>query len=132
MRAFFQKHRQIIDYLFWGAATTAVNYLVYFLLTRLLFLNTVPANVIAWAISVIFAFWVNRAFVFHGEGNLFSEFFLFTGGRVFSGVLETGILWLFVDILRFHDMLVKVITGVVVVILNYIFSKFIIFVKRGK
>ena len=129
MRAFLKKYRQVIDYLFWGAATTGVNYIVYFLLTRVFLVGTVPANIAAWAVSVIFAFLVNRAFVFHGKGNPFKEFALFTGGRIFSGALETGILWLCLDILAFHDGLVKIFASVIVVILNYIFSKFI-FKKR--
>lgn len=132
MKNLLIKYRQVIDYLFWGAATTVVNYIAYFLMTRALQLGAVPANIVAWAVSVIFAFWVNRAFVFHGEGNPVKEFLLFTGGRVFSGVLETGMLWLFVDILHFNDGLVKILASVIVVVLNYIFSKFIIFVKRGK
>ena len=125
MKAWIKKYRQQIDYLFWGVATTAVNYAVYFLLTRLCNLGIVSANVIAWAIAVIFAFVVNRALVFHGNGSLFLEFLLFTGGRIFSGALETGILWLFVDMLLFPDQIVKIIASVIVVILNYIFSKFI-------
>lgn len=132
MRAFFKKHRQVVDYLFWGAATTLVNYLVYFLLTRFLHIDIVFANIAAWAIAVLFAFWVNRAFVFHGNGNLLAEFLLFSGGRIFSGALETGILWLFVDTLHFYDLPIKIFASVIVVILNYIFSKFIIFTKRGK
>lgn len=132
MRVFLKKHRQVIDYLFWGAATTGVNYIAYFLLTRVLSAGTVPANIAAWAVAVVFAFWVNRAFVFHGEGDPVKEFLLFTGGRVFSGALETGLLWLFVDMLRFHDLPVKILASVIVVILNYVLSKFIIFAKRGK
>ena len=131
MRAFLKKHRQVMDYLFWGAATTGVNYIAYFLLTRVLRASTVSANTAAWAVAVVFAFWVNRAFVFHGEGNLAKAFLLFTGGRVFSGALETGILWLFVELLNLYDVPVKILASVIVVILNYIFSKFIIFVKRG-
>ena len=131
MKAFYKKYRQLIDYLFWGTATTIVNYIVYFLLTRVFSSGAAPANIAAWAVAVVFAFWVNRAFVFHGGGNPLKEFFFFTGGRVFSGALETGILWLFVDILRFHDVVVKILTSVIVVIFNYVFRKFIIFAKRG-
>ena len=125
MRAFLRKHRQMIAYLFWGGATTAVNFICYFLLTRGFSADPVSANIAAWAVSVIFAFFVNRCYVFHGEGNIFREFFLFAGGRVFSGALETGILWLCVDILKFHDGIVKIAVAVLVVILNYIFSKLI-------
>lgn len=125
MREFLKKHRQIIAYLFWGGATTVVNFIAYFLMTRLFSLEPVPANVIAWAVSVLFAFWVNRAYVFHGEGSILKELGLFAGGRVFSGALETGLLWLCVDMLRLHDGLIKILASVIVVILNYIFSKFI-------
>lgn len=125
MKEFLTRHRQVLAYLFWGAATTVVNFISYFLLTRLLLIAPVISNVIAWAVSVLFAFWVNRCYVFHGEGNFFKELGLFAGGRVFSGVLETGILWLFAEKLRFHDGIVKVAVSVLVVILNYIFSKFI-------
>ena len=98
MRDFLRKHRQILAYMFWGTATTVVNFICYFLLTRALSLEPVTANVTAWGASVIFAFWANRDCVFHGEGNIFREFFLFAGGRAFSGALETGVLWLGVDL----------------------------------
>ena len=125
MKEFLRKQRQIIAYLFWGGATTAVNFICYFLLTRLLVLSPVAANIVSWAVSVLFAFGVNRRYVFHGEGNILKELGLFAGGRVFSGALETGVLWLCVAVLHFHDGVVKVAVAVIVVILNYIFSKFI-------
>lgn len=131
MRAFFKKHQQIFAYLFWGVATTAVDYTTYFLLTRLFSVNIVPANISAWATSVLFAYWSNRTFVFHGTGNPIPEFLIFAGGRVLSGALETGILWLFVQQYHWHDGITKVIASAVVVSLNYLFSKFIIFKKRG-
>lgn len=125
MRDFLRKHRQVIAYMFWGGATTAVNFITYFLMTRILVLAPVPANILAWAVSVLFAFWVNRAYVFHGEGDLLRELGLFAGGRVFSGALETGLLWLCVDILHFRDSLIKLLASMIVVVLNYMFSKFI-------
>ncbi len=129
MKDFLGKHRQILAYLFWGAATTGINFISYFLLTRLLCLTPVTSNIAAWAASVLFAFWVNRCYVFYGQGNFLGELALFAGGRVLSGALETIVLWLGVAFFRLHDGLVKIAVSVLVVILNYIFSKFI-FRKR--
>ena len=130
MQEHLRKHRQIIAYVFWGGVTTVVNFITYFLMTRVLTLGLVTANIVAWAVSVLFAFWVNRGYVFHGNGNLLKELGLFVGGRAFSGAMETGLLWLLVDILHFHDMVIKVLVSILVVTLNYLFSKFIIFRKK--
>lgn len=125
MRDFLKKHRRIIAYVFWGSATTVVNFISYFLLTRLLALEPVTANILAWAISVLFAFWANRVQVFHGHGNVLWELSLFVGGRAFSGALETGLLWLCVNVWRLHDGLVKLLASMIVVVINYVVSKFI-------
>ena len=125
MREFLKKHRQIVAYVFWGSATTVVNFIAYLLLTRLLSIDPVTANIIAWAVSVLFAFWANRVQVFHGHGNALWELFLFAGGRAFSGALETGVLWLCVSVWHFHDGLVKLLCSMGIVVVNYVVSKFI-------
>ena len=131
IRELFYKYQEQIRYLFWGAATTSVNYCVYFLSTRALQMAVVPANTLAWLISVLFAFWVNKSFVFASKSWKWSvaapELFKFAGGRVFSGLLEIGILWLCVDIMHLHDGVIKLLASVLVVILNYVFSKLFIF-----
>ncbi|MBQ3252319.1 MAG: GtrA family protein [Oscillospiraceae bacterium] len=133
IRSLFYKYKEWILYLFWGFATTAVNYIVYFLCTRLGKFHYIPANILAWLWAVLFAFWSNKSFVFRSQSwqpnVVIPELCKFTGARILSGVLETGILWLCVDRMHLYDGLVKLLAGILVIILNYIFSKCFIFRK---
>lgn len=130
----FRKYRELIQYGFWGVMTTLVNYVVYFVCTKLAGIDYLISNVIAWCVAVIFAFVVNKVFVFQAKGwggkALLWEFGSFVSARVLSGVMETGLLWLFVEQLHFGDAVIKIVAGVLVVIINYFFSKLIIFRKK--
>lgn len=127
------KYKELILYVFWGAATTAVNFIAYFLCTKVFHMHYVAANVLAWLVAVLFAFWSNKSFVFESKSwapkVVIPELCKFTGARVFSGALETGLLWLCVDLLHFPDDIIKILAGILVIILNYIFSKLFIFRK---
>lgn len=129
-----KKYREVIQYGFWGVMTTLVNYIVYFGCTKLAEVDYLISNVIAWCVAVIFAFVVNKVFVFRSKGwsgkALLWEFGSFVSARVLSGVMETGLLWLFVEQLHFSDSVIKIVAGVLVVIINYFFSKLIIFRKK--
>lgn len=129
---FYQKYNEIILYIFFGILTTGVNFAVYFLL-KFTPMYYATANVVAWAASVFFAFATNRKYVFRmGRAPiraLARELAVFASCRAFSGALDTGILILFVEMLSMNDMVVKVISGVVVVVINYVFSKLVIFKK---
>lgn len=133
MRGLFLRYRELISYIFWGGMTTAVNYAAYFLCTDLLHIHYLISNVIAWTAAVAFAFLVNKLLVFQSKSwaraTVFRELWQFVSARLLSGVLETGILWIFVDLLHFSDGLVKIAASVLVVILNYALSKWIIFKK---
>ena len=140
--------KEIINYIIFGVLTTVVNFAVFWLFNRLLGRDFyLTSNVIAWIVAVAFAYITNKIWVFESKvttvkGILLEvgEFFL---ARLFSlGVEEVGLL-IFVDLLKFKnlsfelltfaitgEMLSKIILAVVVVILNYIFSKFIIFKKQ--
>ena len=134
MKELFRRHRRLLSYLFWGAATTAVNYGVYFLLTRLFTVHYIISNISAWFVSVVFAFWANKVFVFRSDSwtakTALPEFGMFIGARLFSGFLETGLLWLGVDLAHYNDTVVKILVSILIVILNYLFSKFFIFRSR--
>ena len=133
---FYKKYKEIIKYLFFGGLTTVVNFVVYFIFANLLGIDKVISNVISWFFSVIFAFVTNKIFVFDNTSNSIKnwcfEFAKFFGCRVFSGVLDTGLFALFVNVLHFNDFIVKIFTQILVVILNYFFSKLIIFKKSKK
>ena len=131
-----EKYRELISYSFWGVMTTLVNYAVYFLCTKAVGIDYLISNGVAWVAAVIFAFWVNKVYVFQSQKRdaktMVREFGTFVSARVLSGVLETGMLLLFVEVLHFNDSVIKVIASVLVVIINYILSKLIIFRKQGE
>lgn len=129
-----KKYREMISYLFFGVATTAVNFMVYALMTDFLSVPETPSNVTAWFAAVIFAFITNKLFVFESKSlalaRLAREFGVFFAARIFSGVIENGGFWICVDLLGINDWVVKIALSVIVVITNYITGKFIVFRKK--
>ena len=128
-----QKHWNILSYLFFGGLTTVVNYLVYLPCYNLLNLSAAVSNAIAWAVAVAFAYLTNKPFVFRSHDwslkTVIPELTKFVTCRIGSGLLETGILFLCVDLLAWNGNVWKLITSVLVVILNYIASKLLVFKK---
>ena len=133
IRHFVEKYKELISYIFWGAASTAVNYGVYFLCTKPLQLDYLVSNAISWVVSVAFAFVVNKRFVFESKSmatkTVLSELWKFVSARIFTGVLETGILFVFVTLMHMNDSVIKIAASVIVIILNYVMSKLLIFNK---
>jgi len=136
MKGLWSKYKELIRYCFWGVITTVVNYGVYFVCTQALQINYLLSNVLSWVVAVIVAFVVNKVFVFSSRSwqwsILFGELWKFVSARIFSGVLETGILYVFVDLLHIPDGIIKILAGVVVVLTNYVISKLFIFKKDKK
>ncbi|MBR5826501.1 MAG: GtrA family protein [Clostridia bacterium] len=142
------EYREQIVYIFFGVLTTAVNLVVFHLFERVLGENRyLVSNIIAWLCSVAFAYVTNKIWVFKSKGwnkkILLKEIPAFVSARVFSFVIEELGLYLLVDCLSmkafsinvfgfevYGSMIAKVVLAVVVVILNYVFSKFIVFGKR--
>ncbi len=135
MKRLFLRYQELISYVFWGGMTTVVNYAAYFLCTDVFHIHYLASNVIAWAAAVAFAFLVNKLLVFQSKSwarsTVFRELWQFLSARILSGVLETAVLWIFVDFLHFSDDFVKIAASVLVVVLNYALSKWIIFRKNG-
>lgn len=123
--------KELTAYIFWGAVTTLVNYVVYFVCTKLFVIHYLLSNLIAWFLSVLFAYIVNKVFVFASRDwsgkRLFKEIWQFMAARVFSGAAETGMLWVLVDIMGYQDAIIKIVAGAFVIVVNYVFSKWIIF-----
>lgn len=96
--------------------------------------NTLQANATALIISILFAYITNKIFVFGSKTDsvkeIFREFFSFLACRLGTGALDMAFMYVFVDILGFYDILMKILSNVIVIILNYIFSKLIIFAKN--
>lgn len=119
---------ELIFYVFFGILTTVVNIAVYFIFAEVFGVNYLVSNVIAWFLSVLFAYVTNRRWVFESKSSdILKECGLFFSGRIFSGVVDTGLMWLFIDVLAIGDMLSKIVIQVIVVVLNYVISKWIVF-----
>ena len=125
-----KKHRELVVYLICGFLTFVVSMVVYALLSEIFGINVLVANIITWIIAVYFAFSVNRKFVFKSNGNFTSELIQFYLGRVVTLVVEQAMLYVFIIRLMFNNMTIKSIAQVVIIILNYIISKFIVFKKE--
>lgn len=133
IKELYNKYKEIIVYVIFGVLTTLVNYIVYFALVDFLGVNYLISNGIAWVVSVIFAFVTNKAFVFESKSwkvmTLLKEGVLFAAARIFSGVLETAMLYVFVEQMHFDNGIIKIIAGIIVIIVNYVLSKLVIFRK---
>ncbi|MBQ9007891.1 MAG: GtrA family protein [Clostridia bacterium] len=125
---------ELISYLFVGLATTLVNYLVYWFATRVLGMTVMPGTWTAWILAVIFGYWANKTFVFKTHcadmGALIKEAMSFFSMRLVSLGAETLLMFLTVEIFHFNDLAMKLIINLVVIILNYVFSKLFVFKKK--
>ena len=128
-----KKYKEQILYLIFGGLTTLINYASYFVFSRVFGLSVVISTILAWIMAVIFAYITNKIWVFKSVGNgikkLFREAVSFLGARVFSGILDVSIMAIFVDGLQYNDIVIKILSNIIVVIVNYVLSKFWIFKK---
>ena len=133
IRSFLEKYWDVVTYLFFGVLTTVVNYLIYLPVYNLLGLTAAVSNAIAWVVAVAFAYLTNKPFVFRSHDwsakTVVPELTKFVGCRLASGVMETVILFVTVDLLGWNGNLWKLVTSVLVVILNYLASKLLVFKK---
>ena len=134
IRNIIEIYWDVLSYLFFGVLTTVVNYLVYLPCYNLLNLSASVSNAIAWVVAVAFAYLTNKPWVFKSHDwsrqTVIPELTKFVGCRVGSGVLETGIIFLTVDLLCWNGNIMKLVTSVLVVVLNYIGSKLLVFRKK--
>lgn len=134
LKALLQKHWDLAVYLFFGGLTTLVNYLVYLPCLYWLGLRADVSNCIAWAVAVVFAYVTNKPFVFHSRDwslkMVAPELGKFAGCRLGSGLLETVLISVTVEGWGWSGLWMKLITSVLVVILNYIASKLLVFRKK--
>ena len=128
-----KRYRELILYVFFGGMTTLVDWTISFVLYAV-DCNVHAANVIAWCAAVLFAFITNRTLVFEsrtkGIGSIARELTVFSGGRVLTLLLQEGVVFLLFDLLSWNKYAVKIIAAVLVVILNYFISKFLVFRKK--
>ena len=134
LRAFLWKYEDVLSYLFFGVLTTGVNYLIYLPCYNVLHLSAAVSNGVAWVGAVAFAYLTNKPFVFKSYDwsvkTVLPELAAFVGCRLGSGLLETAILFLTVDCLTWNGNIMKLVTSVLVIVLNYIGSKLLVFRRK--
>ena len=131
IKTIIRKYYHIVSYLVFGVLTTAVNYIVYLPCYNLLKFPAVISNMIAWVVAVAFAYSTNKPFVFKSFDwsikTVIPELMKFIGTRVASGALESVIILISVDVLGWNGNVWKLVTSVLVVVMNYIGSKLLVF-----
>lgn len=128
------KYKSILLYCIFGGLTTLTDFIVYITCTRFLHLDEQIATWSAWFFAVLFAFFTNRKWVFNADktskrGFLY-QLVSFFGSRIASGLVNSAMIFIFFTKLGINDIVVKIFTSVIVVILNYILSKLIVFRKK--
>lgn len=133
MRQLYFKYKKMIRYLIFGILTTLINIITYGVATRWFLISASWSTIIAWVISVLFAYVTNGRFVFESKANIWSEkireMLQFFSCRVATGVLDLAIMYIFVDLLNMQDILIKCGSNIIVIIANYAASKRIVFKK---
>ncbi len=146
LKELLNKHKEIIGYIFWGVMTTAVSFVTYSLFTLLFtaFLDTNAAmfiaNALSWVCAVLFAFITNKLWVFGSKSFekavVLPEFLKFISSRIATGIIEMAGLPLLVylglggALFGIDGLVAKIIINVIVIVLNYVFSKLLIFKKK--
>lgn len=133
IREYWEKYKDVFFYLVFGVLTTVVNIAVYWISVHILGTSVMVGTILAWALAVFFAYITNRTMVFHssatGADEILKEIVSFFACRIGTGVVDWAIMLIFVTILHFNDMIVKILANIIVIVLNYILSKFVIFKK---
>ena len=133
IKKLYNKYEEVIKYLIFGGLTTLVSILSYSLFTRLFSINYLISNILSWILSVLFAFITNKIYVFKSKtkdkNEVIDEIIDFIFFRLLSLCIESIILYTFVSILQFNDLVMKLVAQIVVIILNYVFSKLFVFKK---
>lgn len=136
IKELYVKYKEVINYLVFGVLAMFVNFGSYYVFARILNIDEVISSGLSWFCSVLFAYITNKLFVFDSKTNTAKEFLKemisFFLARVLSGILcDVGTFALMVKVFGINDMIAKVVTQVMVVIVNYILSKFFIFKKKS-
>ena len=143
----YRKNKEILLYLFFGAWTTVISFVSFFIAAALIKLPDISifgmpvdtavtvSNIISWICAVTFSYVTARIWVFestaHGGKAVFKEALVFYGGRVFTLIVETVMMNVGVQALSINENIMKIIASIVVLILNYVISKLLVFKKTS-
>lgn len=129
----YKKYKEIINYLIVGVCTVVISIASYALFADVFKIDYIISNIISWIIAVMFAYFTNSKFVFNSKAvkkDKASEVVNFFIYRLLSLGIETFLLYILVDLISINDLISKTFVQIIVIILNYIFSKFLVFKKK--
>lgn len=127
----YNKNKEVINYIIVGALTTLVSVGSYYLF-RFIIKDYIILSIISWILAVSFAYVTNRLFVFESKNeHILEEIIKFVTCRLTTLGMEVVLMILFVSVFKINDMVSKIILQIVILILNYVFSKLFVF-KGGK
>ena len=138
IKQLYSKYKELINYLIFGVLTTVVSLATYYALVLTILDANVPlelqlANIISWITCVTFAYITNRKYVFAPTNkSLIKEIIEFYSARLLALFIDMGLMFIFVSTLHFNDKIIKLIIQVIIIIVNYILSKLIVFKKEKK
>ena len=134
VKSVFNRYRDIIAYLFFGACSMLANIAAYYACYHVIGFSNVCSTAIAWLVAVLVAFITNKLWVFGSKtfaaNVLARELLSFFSCRIATGLLDVGIMYVAVDCLAGNEILWKIIANIIVIVLNYVASKLVIF-KRN-
>lgn len=134
LKELYEKYKDIIPYAFFGVCTTIVNTAAYWLCAHPLGLSVLPSTIIAWFLAVLFAYITNRKWVFHSEATtrqeIQREVVSFYACRIATGIVDWLCMYVFVDLMHWNDLIIKVGANILVIVLNYVASKLVIFKEK--
>ncbi len=134
MKNLLIKYKPIISYLVFGIFTTLINWGAYYLCYSIVTIPNIASTVIAWILAVSFAFITNKFWVFNSKAlnkNVFiHELWTFIVARLTTGIIDVVIMYFAVDMFAMNSTIWKLISNIIVIIINYVLSK-LIFLQNG-
>ena len=130
----YRKYEEGINYLIFGFLAFVLNYVLYILFAGILDIHHLVSTALSWALTVIFAYWTNRKFVFKSKNkslkSIGGEFISFIGARLATGLMEIILMFLMVDLANLNEYISKLVCQVLVIVANYFLSKLWIFKEK--
>lgn len=131
MKNLLMKYKGFILYAVFGVCTTLINWGTYYLCYSIIHISNVLSTIIAWIVAVAFAFITNKIWVFDSKSfkgkTLLFEIWTFIAARLATGALDVAIMYFAVDVFAMNSTVWKLISNIIVIALNYILSKLVIF-----
>ena len=133
IKKLWKEYRSFILYVVFGVLTTIINFVLYWLFYEVIRIGNIPSNVLAWVGAVTVAFLTNKSLVFGSSSwdkkTVASEFIKFIVARLATGGVDLLFMFVTVDLYRWNALLMKILANIIVIILNYILSKLVVFKK---